>query len=197
MVETTATLKQKYRHYKNILDKIKREVDSGRLIRLTRGVYETKRDISPCFLAQFILSPSYISFEWALSYYGFIPERVCAVTSASLEVHKNKTFINDFSRFIYSDVNPKVFSEGLTYIQEGNYIARIATKEKVICDSLSKWRVVHSIKDLKILMFDDKRIDEDEFLTCNFNELIRLAKLYKKTNLKLLIRFIEKEHLDE
>lgn len=197
MVETTATLKQKYRHYKNILDKIKRDVDRGVLIRLTRGVYETKRDISPCFLAPVILSPSYISFDWALSYYGLIPERVVAVTSASLEVHKNKTFKNDFGRFTYSDVSSKVFSEGLTYIQEGNYIAKIATIEKAICDSLSKWRVVHSIKDLKELMFDDKRMDEDEFLTCNFNELIRLAKLYKKTNLKLLIRFIKKEHLDE
>lgn len=197
MVETTATLKQKYRDYTNILDKIKREVDSGSLIRLTRGVYETTRDIRPCFLAPVILSPSYLSFEWALSHYGLIPERVVAVTSASLEVHKNKTFTNDFARFTYSDVSSKVFSEGLTYFQEGNHIARIATKEKAICDSLSKWRVVHSIKDLKELMFDDKRIDEDEFLTCNFQELIRLAKLYQKTNLNLLIDFIKKEHLDE
>ena len=73
----------------------------------------------------------------------------------------------------------------------------MATKEKAICDSLYKWRVVHSIKDLKQLLFEDKRIDEDEFKTCDFKLMIRLAKLYKRTNLDLLTKLIRKEYLHE
>ena len=44
-------------------------------------------------------------------------------------------------------------------------------------------------------LFDDKRIYEDEFETCNFKLMIKLAKLYKRTNLKLLIKLINKEYL--
>ncbi|HPV69797.1 MAG TPA: hypothetical protein PK030_01970, partial [Bacilli bacterium] len=141
-----------------------------------------------------ILSPSYLSFDWALSYYGLIPEKVVAITSASLNVRKNKTFINKFGRYEYSDIPANVFSEGLTYLESDDYIVKIATKEKAICDSLSKWRVVRSINDLKELLFVDKRIDEDEFASRDFRLMTRLAALYNKTNLDLLIKLIRKEY---
>ena len=194
MIVTTSMLRNQYSDYSNPLDKIKRDASSGILYRLTRGMYETSRNINPCFLASSILSPSYLSFDWALSYYGLIPEKVVAITSASLNVRKNKTFNNIFGRFEYSDVPSSVFSEGLTYLENGEYIVKIATKEKAICDSLSKWRVVRTINDLKELLFIDKRIDEDEFASSNFKLMIRLASLYNKTNLDLLIKLIRKEY---
>jgi hypothetical protein len=63
-----------------------------------------------------------------------------------------------------------------------------------VCDSLSKWRVVDSVKALKELLFVDKRVDKEEFSTCDFKLMLRLASLYKKTNLKMLIRLIKKEY---
>lgn len=194
MIITTSMLKKKYSDYANPLDKIKRDADSGELFRLTRGIYETDSSVDHCLLASSILSPSYLSFDWALSYYGLIPERVFAITSASLKIRKNKTFINKFGRYEYSDIPVDAFSEGLTYLENGEYIVKIATKEKAICDSLSKWRVVRNIKDLKELLFDDKRIDKEEFSTCDFKLMIRLAYLYKKTNLNLLIKLIKREY---
>ena len=194
MILTTSILKNEYKEYVNPLDKIKRDVDEGKLFRLTRGLYETDSSVNPIFLAASILSPSYISFEYALSYYGLIPERVTAITSASLGVRKNKTFENAFGRFEFSDIPLLAFSSGTTIIESGNYAARIASKEKALCDSLYKWRVVHSVKELKTLLFDDKRIDEGEFANLDFDELKRLAKLYHRTNLELLIRLIEKEY---
>ena len=197
MIVTTSMLKERYSDYANQLDKIKRDVDSGVLIRLNRGLYETNKNVDPCFLAPAILSPSYLSFDYALSYYGLIPERVVAITSASLKVRKNKTFINDFGRYEFSDIPMSAFSEGLTYIEDGEYAAKIASKEKAICDSLYKWRVVRSIKDLKELLFEDKRIDEEEFSSCDFELMMRLASLYRKTNLDLLIKLIRKEYIHE
>jgi len=194
MVVTTSILRQQYKNYNNPLDKIKRDVDKGILFRLNRGIYETDRSVDPIYLAAHILSPSYISFDTALSYYGLIPERVVAITSASLEIRKNKTFINDFGRYEYSDIPANAFSEGLTYIGEGDNLVKIASKEKALCDSLYKWRVVHSIKGLKELFFIDKRIDEDEFASMDFDLLIRLASLYRRTNLKLLIKLVNKEY---
>ena len=197
MVLTTEMLRRQYCNYSNPLDKIKRDTASGLLFRITRGIYETDKTVNPYLLAPCILSPSYISFEYALSYYGLIPERVYAITSASLGIRKNKEFNNYFGKYTFSDIPLKVFSEGLTYIGKGDYMVRFATKEKALCDSLSKWRVVGSVKELKTLLFEDKRIDENEFETCDFSLLIYLAKLYKKTNLEFLIKLIRKEYLHE
>ena len=197
MVLTTSMLKKRYSDYSNPLDKIKRDTDSGVLIRINRGIYETDNSVNPCLLAASILSPSYLSFDYALSYYGLIPEKVFSITSASLGLRKNKTFINSFGRYEFSDIPVEAFSEGLTYLEDGDYVVKIATKEKAICDSLCKWRVVRSIKELKELLFVDKRIDEDGFASCDFDLLIRLAALYKKTNLDLLIKLIRKEYKHE
>ncbi len=197
MIVTTSILKKKFADYINPLDKIKRDVDKGILFRLTRGVYETDSKVDPCLLASSILSPSYLSFEWALSFYGLIPEKVFSITSATLNKKKTKVFVNIFARYEYKDVSKDVFSEGLTYLESGEYSVKIATKEKAICDSLSKWRVVKNINDLKELLFVDKRIDENEFASCDFKLMSRLARLYKKTNLDMLIKLIRKEYDNE
>ncbi len=197
MIVTTSMLKEKYSKYSNTLDKIKREAQKGNLIRLTKGIYETDKNVDPCLLASVILSPSYLSFDFALSYYGLIPERVYAITSATLRVRKNKTFENAFARYDYTDIPANAFSEGLACLEKGDYIVRMASKEKAICDSLCKWRVVKNINELKELLFIDKRIDEEEFASCDFALLKRLASLYNKTNLKLLIKLIRKEYENE
>lgn len=194
MVITTAMLKNRYSDYSNPIDKIKRDADDGIIFRLNRGLYETNGNTNPYLLASSILSPSYLSFDWALSYYGLIPEKVVAITSASFNVRKNKTFINKFGRYEYSDIPSNAFSEGVTYIESGDYLVKIATKEKAICDSLCKWRVVKNINELKELLFIDKRIDIDEFASCDFKLMARLAALYNKTNLEFLIKLIRKEY---
>ena len=194
---TTDKQKKKYHDYANPLDKIKREVDKGNLIRLTNGIYETDKEMDPCLLASSILSPSYLSFDWALSYYGLIPEKVRSVTSATLGKSKNKTFENYFGRYEYTDVPAEAFPEGLTYLENMGYTVKVATKEKTICDSLCKGRVVRNIKELKELLFEDKRIDEDEFAACDFKLMKRLAGLYAKTNLKVLIKLIGNEYENE
>jgi len=197
MIYTTAMLRDKYANYANQLAKIKWETDRGNLIRLNRGLYESDPHVEPCLLASCLLSPSYLSFDFALSYYGLIPERVFSITSASFGQRKHKTYVNHFGRFEYEDIPQEAFSEGLTYLKRGDVWVKIATKEKAICDSLYHWPVVRSQKELKELLFEDKRIDPEEFFSCNKQEMIRLASLYHKTNLSLLLRFVEKEDFHE
>ncbi len=197
MIITASMLKEKYHDYSNPLDKIKRDADKGIIFRLSKGIYETDKNIEPYLLASSILSPSYLTFDWALSHYGLIPEKVVSITSASFGNRKNKTFENRFGRFEYADIPNEAFPEGLTYLERGEYIVKIATKEKAICDSLCKWRVVRNVKELKELLFEDKRIYEEEFATCDFKLMKRLAGLYHRTNLKLLIKLIEKEYENE
>jgi hypothetical protein len=109
----------------------------GLLAQLRRGLYilnETDRKLTPSlsFLANRLYEPSYISLEYALSRYGFIPEQAVDVTSVS--TRKPTRFHNDFGSFFYQQVKPQAFrgfsaakdSSGLPFL--------IAEPEKALLD---------------------------------------------------------------
>ncbi len=79
------------RDYASLKAKLTQIVKKGAVTRLCRGVYSTFSDDPRLPAAQFMLSPSYIPFETALSYYQMIPERVFAVISAGYELKEEKT----------------------------------------------------------------------------------------------------------
>ena len=92
------------REYKRPYDKINEMVKQGELILVKRGVYipGSKLKISnpePFLLANHIYGPSYVSLESALSYWGFIPERVYEISSMSMQ--STKTFKTPVGRFSY------------------------------------------------------------------------------------------------
>jgi hypothetical protein len=71
----------------------------GQLISLRRGGYafsaqHRKRDPNPAELANRILSPSYLSTQWAMGFHGLIPEKVVVYTS--ITSRGTKIFVNDF-----------------------------------------------------------------------------------------------------
>jgi len=72
------------------------------------------------------------------------------------------------------DMTKKTF-QSIIYLEKGNYVMKMATKEKAICDSLCKKKVVKKIKVLKNLSFVDKRIAEDEFSIFDFKPMERLT----------------------
>ena len=41
-------------------------------------------------LANVLYAPSYVSFDYALSYYGMIPERVHEITSATMRISEKR-----------------------------------------------------------------------------------------------------------
>ena len=94
MIKTIDMLLYEYRDYSNIYNKIILEEKNNNLIKLKRGLYETNKDADPFTIANVLLSPSYISFETALAYYGMIPERVYAIKSASFKKNKKKNTVS-------------------------------------------------------------------------------------------------------
>ena len=83
---------------------IARMVEKGELIRLKNGffVIAAKLYTTPVPYEQIgnlLYGPSYISFEWALSHYGMIPEGVYVVTSASAT--RSKSFKTPLGTFDY------------------------------------------------------------------------------------------------
>ena len=156
MIYSFDDLALKYRDYSNIKSKINREVHSGKLIQITRGLYETDANVTGKYLAGRIFGPSYLSFDYALSLYGLIPEAVYKTyTSASFQKKKTKKFENQYGLFTYRDIPSDVYPLGA-------------------------------------LLFDDLRIDENEFKKLDMEVIEKLAPLYRANNLKFLIKFVRR-----
>ena len=191
MVITIQQLLEQYSNYADPKGKISRDVKNGKLFPIVRGLYEAEKNTAGEKLAQFIYGPSYLSFDYALYKYDLIPEAVYTYTCATFNKRKRKMYTNQFGAFIYQDVPKEVFSFGVKYVKDGNYSYQIASPEKAICDKLYTLSPVKSIKNLKILLFEDLRTDEYDFEKLDKNEILKFAPLYKSTNLNLLAKLVK------
>ncbi len=195
MILTTKELLEKYKNYSNPKDKIKREIDSGKFYKVNRGIYEDNINVEGYLLANVIESPSYLSFEYALSKYGLILEQVKVYTSATTLKRHNKYISNIFGNYYYTDIPVDVWNMGIIIKEENNYTYMIATPEKALCDLLYKKPQVTSVKQLKELLFDDLRIDEEDFSKLNKEAIISICDYYKRKNLKILKKMLLGDNL--
>lgn len=190
---TTQALLEKYKDYSNPADKIKRETEKQNLISLKKGLYVDDKNLEGALLAQFIYGPSYLSFEYALWYYDMIPEGIMhTYTSATFSKRKRKIYENYFGTYIYKDVPKEVFSVGVKTEEYEGTTYLIATKEKALCDKLYIMPPVRTLKDIKDMLFDDLRIDEDIIYSLNKDDLEFLSSLYHSNNVSLLSKLVSK-----
>ena len=156
-------------------------------------MYEADSTAPGFLMANAILGPSYISFEYALSYHSMIPERVITYTSATFGKNKKKEFMNSFGTFTYRDIPQDVFPYYYSRELYGNRPYLIASREKALCDQLYIATPIRGIHDFEEFLFDGMRLDEDIFDSLDFEKIKRIAPLYHKTNLYQLEKLIEKE----
>ena len=186
MIVPSCILQDSLKGYSNVPCKIGRLVRDGKYHRVIRGLYETDPDTPGEFLAQAICSPSYLSFEYALARYGLIPETVYSFTSASSGKRCFKTYETSFGIFTYKDVPSTAFPYGIRYIETDRGGYWIAGPEKALCDKVYKLHPVHSVKAMKVLLFEDLRIDEDYFFKTDAALIADLSERYGSTNVRLL-----------
>lgn len=193
MIYFSGILRQKYSEYANIDNKISRDTKNGKYVKIVKGLYEDDKNTPGYLLAGSIYGPSYLSFDYALSYYNLIPERVVNYTSATNNKKKHKNYDTYFGVFTYQDVPTSVYFKEIKLMQEGDYYYQIATPEKAICDKIYSLSPIKTISNLKIMLFDDLRIDENEFNKLNKKVIIELAKDYHSSNVKLLAKYMKRE----
>jgi len=109
MLKTHLVLVDELKDYANPAAKIARMVKAGEIVRIKQGLYEMDPQTDGILLAEAIYGPSYLSFEFALSYHGLIPEAVYQYTSATFEKKRTKLFETPFGVFSYRDVPSLVF----------------------------------------------------------------------------------------
>ena len=194
MIYDFQSLSIRYKKYSNIYQKINNECKKGILVKIKRGLYTDDLYNDKEVIANICYNPSYISFEYALSYYGVIPEFVSTFTSATFGKKNNKIYHMKDSTFDYRSVPDEVFPMGILIMKNSKDISyKIASKEKALCDLLYSKYPVRSIKDLKTLLFEDMRIDENEFFKMNVEFIKEIAPLYHSNSLNVLIKYLNKE----
>lgn len=192
MIKTTAILLEELKQYASPASKLSRMVKKGECIQIVKGLYETDPSTPGYLLAGSIYGPSYLSFEFALSYHGMIPEAVYTFTSATFDKKKKKKHETPFGTFTYRDVPSEVYSLGVIIVREGEYSFLIATPEKALCDTLYTKSPVANQQELRSLLFEDMRIDEMEFSKLKIDDVLLLAEKYRSTNVHKFSRLMRR-----
>lgn len=193
MIITTDIVKARLSDYANKNNKISRDIRDGKLHKIVNGLYETDINTPGYLLAGSIYGPSYISFEYALSYYGLIPERVHVITCATYGKKKKKKFNTSFGIFTYRDVPVLAYPEEIILKEENGYTYQIASKEKALCDKLYTLKPLKNYKNLEDMLFIDLRIDRDEFDALDIEKIEHLSILYHSTNIQLLAKYMRRK----
>lgn len=192
MIKTSSMILEELKSYGSPTSKLSRMVKSGEYIRVIKGLYETNPSTSGYLLAGSIYGPSYLSFEFVLSYYGLIPEAVYTFTSATYDKKKKKKFETPFGTFTYRDVPKEVYPLGVELVREGKYAYWIASPEKALCDMLYTKSPIANQKELQRLLFDDMRIDDEEFKNLKCEDIFLLGEKYGSTNVQKLSRMMRR-----
>ncbi len=192
MLKTTGILLQEYADYADPEAKLRRTVRDGKLIQLKRGLYETDRKTPGYLLAGAIYGPSYLSFDYALSYYGLIPEQVTVYTSATYNKKKKKFFTTELGMFSYRDVPASAYPIEIRFKNENGKYFQIASPEKALCDKVYDMKTVSNIREMESLLTKDLRIDVDDLKKMDIDIIKEIAAAYPSTNVQLLSKFLKR-----
>ena len=192
MIKTTGMILEELKHYANPAAKLGRMVQAGEYIPIVRGLYETDKNTAGYLLAGSIYGPSYLSFDFALSYYDMIPEAVYAFTSATFDKKKKKIHETPFGRFTYRDVPRMAYPLEIRLIREGEYAFQIAAPEKALCDKVYEIAPVKSIKAMMSMLTEDLRVEEDILRGLNYDLIKELSECYHTANTDLLAKALKR-----
>ena len=192
------TLLDSLKDYARPRDKISDLLRKGIIIRVKKGLYifgddYRRRPYSREILANLIYGPSYISLEYALHYYGLIPERVEAVTSVTCG--RTRKFSTPVGLFIYRMIPLGAFRSGMNRIElEGGHSFLIAIPEKALADKIcyDRGTGIQTQKHLYDYLINDLRIDHMALKELNPKHLAEIAHRYRSRKIKLLSNLVRR-----
>lgn len=184
--------------YKSPNDKISELLKSGQLISLRRGLYTSGINTEsirpePFLIANHLRGPSYVSLDAALSFWGFIPERIYEISSVSIK--SSKKYKTPLGRFSYQKLPTPYYTYGIRSVQLNSIqTALIASPEKALCDKivLTSGINLRSIKQTKSFLVEDLRMESIMLKTLD-RKLIStwVENAPKKSSLKMLTKMLQ------
>jgi predicted transcriptional regulator of viral defense system len=181
--------------YSKPRDKLTKLLGSGAVIRIKKGLYCFSEDfrkepVSREYLANLIYGPSYVSLDYALSFYGLIPERVDVVTSVTMR--RSRGFNTPFGMFYYRMLTDNRYTYGADLEQSGKVSFLIATPEKALFDKVWTDKRFHgvSISDYNSYLTEDLRIDLEALANLDLSRAQSIAINYESVKIDNLVQFI-------
>lgn len=143
-------------------------------------------------LANLIYGPSYVSLEWALSFYGFIPERVALITNVT--TGSNKEFTTPIGHFSYHHLSKSRYCHGMDHHSIADQIGGflIATPEKALADWVHLSCQKMNERELLQNLTEGKRIELEHLHSLNKERLAEIAQQYHSTIITTLNSMIRK-----
>jgi len=183
--------------YRKPRDKTTRLLAAGEIIRIKKGLYcfgepFRKEHISREYLANLIYGPSYISAEYALSYYGLIPERVETITSVT--TRRSRNFDTPMGVFSYYMLKPSRYAVGTVFEAYGKIPYLTASPEKALVDKVWSDKRFNGLRmnDFDDYLSDDLRIDRSDLIKLDHDRLQAIAKAYGSAKINTLVRHIKR-----
>ncbi len=178
--------------YSRPRDKISDLLRKGAIIRVKKGIYifgedYRRRPFSREILANLIYGPSYISLEYALHYFGLIPERVEAVTSVT--TGRSRKYATPVGLFSYRMIPLAAFRIGMDRVElDDGRSFLIATPEKALADKIrdDRGNGLQTQGQLMDYLENNLRVDLTALTNLNTEHLDAIARRYGSRKLQLL-----------
>lgn len=176
---------------------VNRAMKSGELLRIQRGLYVLAEQYRshPCHpfaLAQAIAPGSYISFETALAYHGWIPERVFTIASV-VPGRKSRRYENKklgTYSFYPLAIQPGYFLEMVDRIQIDGQTMLVAKPCRALVDLICLQKI--SWKGLA-WFYEGLRIDVGLLKSITRRDIDILELVYKHKRVKSFLSSFSKE----
>lgn len=172
---------------------VKRAIAAGEIVRIRRGLYclaskYLRQKIDTFVLAQRIYGPSYISLETALSYHGWIPEAVYAVTSTSL--NRSREFGTPIGRFSFTSIAQKTFYAEVSRVEKDDGSFLLASPLKALADYV----YVHKLDwDSACPVIESLRVEEDSLAGVDASSFERLSENYSAQRARRFLEGLRKD----
>lgn len=183
----------------HITEKARALVDSGKIIRLKKGLYiaseqESGKPLNRFLISNHIYGPSYVSLSAALRHYGLIPERVHTIQAVTTK--HSRDFETPLGLFRYTGCPDEYFHIGLKIMHEHDVNFLVATPEKAICDliNFSKGISLRFVKDVRTFLEDDIRFEMEALAYMDIEIIKRCAQHSRRQkSIENLIKYIQNE----
>jgi len=185
-------------HYMKPRDVVSTLLQKGQIIRIRKGLYcfgelWRRNPVSLEMLANLIYGPSVISLDYALAWYGLIPEYVAIPTSVT--IGRSRTFITPLGRFSYTHLSEKRYAYGVTLQKSDGITWIIAQPMKALADKVwtDKRFQPGSPASFADYLFKDLRIDENTiFNYFDESQVNDIVKHYSARKVSWMAEFLVK-----
>jgi len=182
-------LSHRLRQYRSPRAKIGLMLKKKEIVRIKKGLYSLPEEyggkLDNILLSNLIYGPSYISFEYALSYWGMIPEKVEEVTAVTNK--RKKRFQTPVGTFSYRFLNKRIFPVSRVLLKDGEGSSIIASKEKALCDRLAIVKEIKREEDVVKYLETDLRIDWNEIKDLDVVELKSIMAHYRSKPVSVFV----------